>query len=191
MAMEDVEERALTSFPNSPRIWERYVDDTFNIIKEEFCDAFHDHINTIEPSIKFTIEKEVNGTVAFLDVQIQREGNGELTTDIFRKKTHTNRYLNFNSSHPLNHKRSVVSSLMNRAKTLISDETKQKQELNFIKKTLRQNGYPTRMFRNHVNFQKLPDKPKPISSTTIPYVQELSEKIRRILEDVKIRVPKF
>nr|XP_039254369.1 uncharacterized protein LOC120331363 [Styela clava] len=186
MVMEDVEERALTSFPNSPRIWERYVDDTFNIIKEEFCDAFHDHLNTIEPSIQFTIEKELNRTIAFLDVQIHKEEYGKLTTDIFRKKTHTNRYLNFNSNHPVGHKRSVISSLINRAKSLISDERKQKLEINFIKKTLRQNGYPKKMFSNQNNRQDTKEELKPITST--PYVKGLGEKIRRILEDVRIKV---
>ena len=54
---------------------------------------FLDHLNGLRPEIQFTMEKEEDRLLPFLDVQIKREGN-RLTTTVYRKRTHTDRYLN-------------------------------------------------------------------------------------------------
>ena len=51
LVMEDVETRVIETFAHPPRLWLRYVDDTFVIIEEKFLDIFFDHINNLEPSI--------------------------------------------------------------------------------------------------------------------------------------------
>ena len=58
LVMEDVEERALTSFPTPPPFWKRYVDDTCTVILPDLLESFHAHLNSIEPSIDFTYELE-------------------------------------------------------------------------------------------------------------------------------------
>ena len=63
LIMEDVEKRALSTFHSPPKIWKRYVDDTFVIIHKNSVEDFLDHLNTIENSIKFTIEKEADHTL--------------------------------------------------------------------------------------------------------------------------------
>ena len=65
--MEHFESIALTTAPNSPGLWFRYVDDTHTKRKTVYDEEFTDHINSIDPVIKFTIEKEDNGLLAFLD----------------------------------------------------------------------------------------------------------------------------
>ena len=70
--MEDVEKRALSTFHSPPKIWKRYVDDTFVIIHKNSVEDFLDHLNTIENSIKFTIEKEADHTLPFLDTLVRR-----------------------------------------------------------------------------------------------------------------------
>ena len=67
-------------------------------------DEFHKHINNIEASIKFTIEHETNNSIFFLDVCVTRKASGGLMTKIYKKPTHTNRYLNFNSAHSMSQK---------------------------------------------------------------------------------------
>ena len=84
-----------------PRLWRRYVDDTFVIIQKKFLNIFFDHINNLEPSMKFTMEIENDNQLPFLDTLTQRSKNGELSSSIFRKPTHTDRYLNFRSDNPL------------------------------------------------------------------------------------------
>ncbi len=58
LVMEDVEERALTSFPSRPPFWKRYVDDTCTALECSRLEAFHNHLYSIEPSINFTYEIE-------------------------------------------------------------------------------------------------------------------------------------
>ena len=43
--MEAFEEQTLTNAPEPPRIWKRYVDDTFTVIKQHNADNFLSHLN--------------------------------------------------------------------------------------------------------------------------------------------------
>ena len=70
--------------------WLRYVDDVLTIIKK----------GTSNPNIKLTIESlNEHGAIPFLDTFPRPSGNNIITT-IYRKPTHTDRYLDFNSNHP-------------------------------------------------------------------------------------------
>ena len=93
-----------------------YVDDVFTIWLHEnrLLENFHQHMNGQNPSIQFTMERELEGKIAFLDVQIERQGTATLTS-VFCKKTHTDRYLDFNSHHPAKVLRGVVQCLRVRA----------------------------------------------------------------------------
>ena len=131
--MEDVETRAIETFAHSPRLWLRYVDDTFVIIEKKFFNIFFDHINNLEPFIKFTVETENNYQLPFLDTLVQRSENGKLSFFIFRKPTHTDCYLNFRSDHPLQHKQAVLDTLMHRAVTLPSHKLEKRKEIKYTK----------------------------------------------------------
>ena len=65
--MEHVEEKAPSSAPNPLKLWFRYVDDSHVCIKKEHVDEFQAHLNSINTHIKFTIEIESEGCIAFLD----------------------------------------------------------------------------------------------------------------------------
>ena len=89
MIMEDLEQTAIKTVHSPTMCWLRYVDDVHAIIKEEHLDDFHQHLNSMQASIKFTREKEVNGTLSFLDVTVTRKQNGSLITSLYRKPTHS------------------------------------------------------------------------------------------------------
>ena len=68
--MEFFEELALRTAPDRPRIWKRYVDDTFTLVKKG---ELLIHLNSIRPSIKLTTELEEGGSIPFLDTRVTRK----------------------------------------------------------------------------------------------------------------------
>jgi len=77
--MKHIERLALTSFRDPPRIWLRYVDDVFCVIKSVVIQEFLLHINNISPSIKFTVELEDNRSLPLLDVRVTRSNDSIFT----------------------------------------------------------------------------------------------------------------
>ena len=71
-AMEDFELQALNSYASTPpRLWLRYVDDTYVIINISEQENFFEHINIVNSHIKFTQEKYLDNNLAFLDCNIE------------------------------------------------------------------------------------------------------------------------
>ena len=70
--------------------YRRYVDDTFCLFHSEH-DAviFFDYINSRHPNIRFTMEKELNRKLPFLDVLIDNSDTNSFLTRVYRKKTFT------------------------------------------------------------------------------------------------------
>ena len=135
--MEHFEQLALSSALHLPRIWYRFMDDTFCVIKAAFVNEFTDHINSLDNNIRFTREKEEDGTLPFLDTLIVREECVSIKVKVYRKPTHTDQYLHLNSHHPLEHKLSVVRTLTHRAQSVVTEERDRKEEITHVKKPLK------------------------------------------------------
>jgi len=148
LVMENIETRALETLADPPRLRKIYVDDTFVIMKRSKLSEFLTHLNTIESSIQFTMEKEREGCLPFSDLLIKRSPSGHLLSAVYRKPTHSDRYLNFRSEHPIQHKQSVVNTLLERAKKLSSTTQDLNSELKYVKRTLLLNGYPKWMIKD-------------------------------------------
>ena len=133
--MENFEQIALSTFHDPPRFWGRYVDDTLAIIKTSAIDDFTTHLNSIDSSIQFTRELENNHSIAMLDTMICHLNDGSLKFKIFRKKTHTDHYLQFDSHQPLEHKLGVIRTLTHRAKTIVTIKEDKKEEESHLKKS--------------------------------------------------------
>ena len=82
------------------------------------------------------MEGEKDNYISFLDIFITRDHRRTLDTNIYRKPTHSERYLNFKSEHPLEHKSAVVNALTHRANSLIRDENEKRIELKHIQNVL-------------------------------------------------------
>ena len=66
------------------------------------------------------MEAEKDGKIAFLDTLVHRESDGRLTTTVYRKTTHTDQYLAYDSHHPQSVKRGVVKCLFDRAHRIVT-----------------------------------------------------------------------
>ena len=189
--MEDFEEQALTSTPCMPKIWKRYVDDTFTILSRDKVDIFLQHLNSQQPTIRFTMETETNNTIPFLDTLVTRDSDGYLSTSVYRKPTHTDQYLAYDSHHPQSVKRGIVKCLYDRSKHLITKPSVVSQEKKHLSSVLVSNGYPFSFVKNITKTKKQTATKEPApeikSTAVLPYVKGLSEALRRCLQQQGIR----
>ena len=139
--MEYFESELLPSITPQPILWYRYVDDIIALWpNDKDFDAFFDQVNNLAPSIKFTTEWEVEGSMPFLDTRIHRSSAG-FHFSIYRKPTHSNQYIHWFSWHSESVKRSSLFSLFLRAYR-ICDSPYLEPEINFIYNAFENSGFP-------------------------------------------------
>jgi hypothetical protein len=109
--MEHFEEIALDSADHRPAKWIRYVDDTFVVwpYGPARLQQFLRHLNSLRPAMKFTMEVEINNTLPSLDVLAMKRAPN-LAMKVYRKPTHTGRFLYLKSNHPHHVKIGVLFS---------------------------------------------------------------------------------
>ncbi|XP_057290570.1 uncharacterized protein LOC130613216 [Hydractinia symbiolongicarpus] len=193
--MQAHETTALTTADHAAKVWKRFVDDVFLITKRAYLDAFYKHINNLHPKIQFTIEHEKNGTPPFLDTLVSRNG-GDLSVSVYRKPTHTDKYLNYTSNHQMSCKESVVFSLLDRAVNVVKGENDRKIELSPINNALLANGYSRQTIKKvERKIGNRTDKSsdgedaenEPVASVCMPYIPGTSNILRRVLKDHRIK----
>ena len=195
--MEYLEQKALSTAPNPPKFWGRYVDDTFVIHKEANKQSFLQHINSVDPAIRFTVEdNKEDGSIPFLDTIVKPEVDGSLSITVYRKPTHTDQYLQWDSHHHLSAKFSVIQTLSHRAFTVCSNPELLQKEKQHLRKALTKCNYPkwaldkvekrlnrsTRQVNDGGNNSAQPANHGVQSKghIVIPYTQGLCESIKRI-----------
>ena len=95
--------------------YRRYVDDTFCLFhSEQDAIAFFDYINSQHPNIRFTMEKEIDHVLPFLDILIDNTHRSSVVTSTFRKKTITGLLTNYFSFTPLSYKIGFIRTLIER-----------------------------------------------------------------------------
>ena len=70
------------------------------------------------------------------------EEDRNLSIEVYRKPTHTDQYLRFDSHHPLEHKLGVIKTLQHRAKEIANTTQGTKKEQEHLKTALKTCGYP-------------------------------------------------
>ena len=135
--MEYFEELALgPELPIPIKELKWYVDDVFSIKRDIILQYLFDQ------HIKFTVEQpNLEGAIPFLGKLPKSQGE-EILVSVYRKHTHTDRYLHFKSSHPILAKRAVVWALIDRAENVYSDTDILAKEVEHFSKVICYNNYP-------------------------------------------------
>ena len=176
---------SLDTTADQPSLWLRYVDDTYVIWPHgpDKLKVFHSHLNCLRKSVQFTMKKEQDNHLPFLNVLVTKEGN-HMATSIYSMKMHKDQYLHYESYHHLRSKSGTMSRLSSVSERLCQGDnvTKEKQHLSNV---FAANGYPEEMTRKFFNKSKA----KAVSYTEeeerkytlyIPYIQELSEGVEEL-----------
>ena len=119
-----------------------YVDDIFALFSSpDHADKFKEYLSSKHPNINFSIEKNKDGCLPFLDVKIFHK-NVKIATNVYRKKTFSGIYTNFKSFITETYKIGLIKSLSFRCFSLCSDFTKFHYEIDKLKSILYKNSYP-------------------------------------------------
>ena len=121
--MEEFEVKTLSTFPHTPSLWLKFGDDTFVINKAEYSHQLLQHINNQDPHIQFTVEEpSQEGTLPFLDTLVTMGPNNTFSTSAYRKPTHTDQYLHWDSNHFITAKHSVYNTLAHGTKIVSANQ---------------------------------------------------------------------
>ena len=137
--------------------------------------------------INFTMETPANdGSIPFLDTKCSSNQDSTISTLVFRKPTHTNCYLDWNSNHPISAKKAVIQALTYRAKNVCSTPQIFAKEMDYLYRVLLKNSYQDWIIKNT---EKKPTTTKNHDTglevnknifISVPYVHGCSEEFRRI-----------
>ena len=141
--MENFEVETINTAPHNPYLWKRYVDDTCTVIKSSYRSEFLEHSNSINEHIQFTSEDQrEDESMPFFDILIIPNEDGSLSTTVYRKPTHTDLYLQWDSHHTIPCKYSVIGTLHHRAQTICSNPRLLQQEEDNLHRALTKCKYP-------------------------------------------------
>ena len=196
--MQATETTALATISHQPKVWECHLDNVFSIVRKSNLHDFFQHVNSLHPKTKFTMETEENSQLPFLETLIKRNRDNTISVRVYSKPTHTDQYLKFTSHHLARAKKSIITSLFNRAKNIISSNpSDQEKEENHLTAVLQANGYPRKFTKNTIRASQLPRQMANNDNTenqeqiapakiNLPYVKGTSEQLKRIFNDHNI-----
>ncbi|XP_063625255.1 uncharacterized protein LOC134796991 [Cydia splendana] len=127
---------------------------------------------------------ECDRSLPFLDVKLRVKPDGTLAHSVYRKPTHTDRYLQASSHHHPRHLQSVVTSLVNRARDLCDAEHID-NELAHVQEALRKNGYLQKIPRTTRKKERHPEVSR--QPAFLPYVKGITDKVGSVLKKFSIK----
>ncbi|CAH3166414.1 unnamed protein product, partial [Pocillopora meandrina] len=153
----------------------------------EFTDFIRDKtLDASEELVSFDVVS------LFTKIPVDLAVKGNLETSVYRKPTHTDKYLAFDSHHPICHKKSVAKTLLRRADCLPSSLDSKAEERKYVSNVLKANGYIKTFLRNCqkpvTNSNALDEREPATGFAVIPYIQGVTEPIKRILNSHNVKV---
>ena len=158
---------------NKPKFYLRYVNDILA--------AF---------DIKFTIEKQINHSIAFLDVLISGINNQNLTLQTYHKSTYTGLLLNFKSFTSFSYKISSIKCLIDRSFIISNNWISFHDDIKNIKPNLINNAYTPilihKVIKKYIDYKFSSNQNQSkdrfdIHYLKLPYIGNLSHRIKNKL----------
>ena len=173
---------------NKPKSYLRYLDDILAAFgNEQDSLNFLNFLNNRHPNIKFTIEKQINHSITFLDVFISGINNQILTLQTYHKSTYTGLHLNFKSFTWFSYKISLFKCLIDRSFKICNNWNSFRNDIENIKSSLIKNGYLPflidKVIKKYLNDKfstnqnQLKDK-SDVHYFKLPYISNLSHQIK-------------
>ena len=133
-----------------PSLYHRFVDYSITSQRNNAsAEAFLSTLNSLHPSLQFTMELETSGVIPFLGATLISK-NGRLETKVYNKPTNTGLMLHYDhDSHAdVKYKKSLLLTMLNRAFRLSSSRKFFTEECERIKKTFVRLRYPVTLLEN-------------------------------------------
>ena len=187
--MCSVEEK-LASENKLPSFYKRYVDDTLALVRD-LSDATDllTCLNEAHPSIQFTMEVATNDRLPFIGMEIIKT-DGSLETCVYRKQTNKGLLLHYQSHVDSRYKRSLLRTMLDRAKRLSSTQDFLLQERKTLKGIFLKLKYPEKLIDSAINRLQHPIDPvqTPVR-ITLPFKDQKSANVvRRQLGDLRTKI---
>ena len=132
--------------------YRRYVDDTFWLFHSEHdATLFFNYINSRHPDIRFTMEKQVNHKLPFLDVLMDNNDPNSSLTSVYRKKTFTGLLTNNFSFTSYFYKVGLIKTLVSRAYKINNTWLGFHEDINKLTDILKKNLFPAHLIEKIIN----------------------------------------
>lgn len=128
-----------------PDFYRRYVDDTLAAVQDiPTATAFLATLNKAHPSINFTMEVAINDKLPFIGMELMKMGS-QVRTCVYRKTTDKGLLLHYQSHVDNRYKRSLLTTMLNRAHRLSSSSDLFAAECDNLKEIFLKLKYPERL----------------------------------------------
>ena len=193
----------------------QYVDDLIMSIPEDREDEILEVFCSYDPHIKFTVEREDNRSVPFLDTKVIRGPDNVIVLDWYRKPTSSGRYINYSSYHTPKMKANVIIGMKTRISRIVHPQYRDGALARF-RDLMQENGYP-RTYLNKLIFstpnqqalEHTSSNLAPVGQenrtevvpldveemqklyTSLPHVENLTDKLCRLFSGSNLKIARF
>ena len=131
--------------------YRRYVDDTFCLFhSENQALLFFNYINSRHPNIRFTMGKEIDHKIPFLDVLINNDTHFPVTS-VYRKKTFKGLLTNYFSFTSRSYKLGLIRTLVDKAYKINNTWLGFHEDITKLTKILQKNLFPVHLVENIID----------------------------------------
>ena len=167
------------------KFWYRFIDDIIGLYQgtEDELQEFVHNLNSVHPTIKFTLEHS-REKVVFLDTVVHLENN-RIWTDLYCKPTDSHSYLHYSSAHPYHTKKSLPYSQLLRLERICSRESDFLHHTGMILYHFTKRGYPLDILQTAL------DKVHPIDRRTLLTAKDTDGETEEIVALTTMYIPQF